>query len=248
MDMSRNVGLVAVVLVAWILPMQVSAQEDSARAYYFAGGVPSVLPDELLAPETTIFGGGDGSYESGFNYAYPGEMVFVQFFQFPSENGRLLAFEACFFSFAGEVNNFEFNFKIFAAPGGENQEPGTEIESGLGGPLTVGEGLNNLSCYILNFTFTEIDVSEQVYLGVSWDGEDFPFVLVAVDTNGDSSGAGWGRRIGDGDWESFAQTPEFAAYRNLGIRTAWDGSDPGDEIFSDGFESGDTSAWSDTVP
>jgi hypothetical protein len=245
MNMSRNVGLVAVVLVAWILPMQVSAQEDSARAYYFVGGVPSVpsvLPDEPLAPETTIFGGGDGSYESGFNYADGSEMVFVQFFQFPSENGRLLAFEACFFSFVGEVDDFQYNFKLFAAPGGENQEPGTEIDSGVSGPFTVGEGLNNLTCYVLNFTFIHLDVSEHIYLGVSWDGEYFPTVLVAVDTNGDSSGAGWGR--GSGDWESLAQTPEFAAYRNLGIRTAWTSS----EIFSDGFESGDTSAWSDTMP
>jgi len=64
-------------------------------------------------------------------------------------------------------------------------------------------------------------------LGVEWDAKDFPTVLVAVDTNGDK-GTGWGR-VNDlisPDWLPLAETPAFASFRNLGIRTAWTGFDP----------------------
>jgi hypothetical protein len=75
-------------------------------------------------------------------------------------------------------------------------------------------------------------------------------VLLLVDTNGPDTTSGWGRVTDFGsDWFPLRLTSPYEAYGNLGIRFDLLGPMLGpDDVFKDGFESGDVSAWSDVVP
>ena len=237
MKYSRLFWCVTFVLAAATFPAQVSAGEDTARAFHFFGGAPSSPPAPFAAKsdgdEVVIFQPHDGSFESGFTFAEEEEVQFVQLFVFPSENGKLVAFEACFTSYAGTVQDFEFEFQYLAAGvEGEDAEPGAIRESRSSGIFDVREGVP--TCHTIDFVGQNdagdegVDMRElSAYLGVEWDAKDYPTVLIAVDTNGESAGAGWGR-IDDpsSEWIPLRLSETFSAYRNLGIRTAWQGFDP----------------------
>ena len=67
----------------------------------------------------------NGSFESGFTFATREDVEFVQFWDSPSSEGTLLAFEACFYSYV-TVADFEFDFVYYSvSTGGEEAEPGT---------------------------------------------------------------------------------------------------------------------------
>ena len=253
---SRLIRRAGLVLVAAAIATAAVAVVSSGRSFPFITPLlaPPGLSEVADGDSTLLFQPHDGSFESGYGFATDEEMEFVQFFIFPSENGRLLAFEACFVSLAAAVPNFQYSFEYFSvSAGGEEAEPGTRRES-VDSPLfTVEAGVP--SCGVINFAPDPgdpgIDISElAAYLGVEWVGEDFPTVLLAVGTNGPTSTNGWGR-INDliPDWLLLGLTPPFTDYRNLGIRTVWVGANPElPEIFDDDFESEDTSNWTETVP
>lgn len=192
---------------------------------------PSGAPDGAADDNVVLFQPHDGSFESGFTFVTDEEVEFVQFFRFPSENGRLLAFEACFSSYLASVPNFQYQFRYYSASTfGEEAEPGTLRESVNSPFFTVEAGVP--TCGIIQFVVDPsdpgIDVREfATYLGVEWSVKDFPTILIAVDTNGPTSTNGWGR-IDDlnPEWRPLRFTPPFTAYRNLGIRTVWAGATP----------------------
>ena len=106
------------------------------RVFLLTGGVcliAATLPAPVFAGADDVvrlYQPHDGSFETGFSFAENEEVQFVQWFIFPSENGRLLAFEACFFSYAGDVPGFEYEFQYFSGgPEGENAEPQSFRES-----------------------------------------------------------------------------------------------------------------------
>jgi len=238
MNYSRIVWCAACVLVAATFPTQVSAADHTARAFYFIGGGPSSpaapLATKSDGDEVVIFQPHDSTFETGFTFAVDEEVQFVQRFIFPSENGKLLAFEACFVSYAGTVQGFEFEFQYLAAGAeGEDLEPGAFRESRPSGIFDVLEGVP--TCHTIDFVGQNdagdegVDLRElSAYLGVEWKAKDFPTVLVAVDSNGESAGPGWGR-INDliSDWIPLNTDPVFGSFSNLGVRTAWQGFDPG---------------------
>lgn len=196
----------------------------------------------------------DGSFEAGFAMTTQEDVEFSQFWAFPSSEGTLLAFEACFYSYV-TVADFEFKFEYYsAAVGGEEAEPGTAREDRPSQLFDI--PANTVTCNTIYFVGQNgsadpgVEVRELLaYLGVSWNGQDFPNVLLLVDTNGPNSTNGWGRITDIGsDWIPLRLTPAFDAYRNLGIRFVWLGPTLGDGIFEDGFESGDTSGWGEVVP
>lgn len=197
----------------------------------------------------------DGSFEAGFAMTTQEDVEFVQFWGFPSTEGTLLAFEACFFSYV-TVPDFEFNFVYYsAALGGEEAEPGTFREDRESQVFDILAGTPTCSIITLAGQLGTADPGVEIrevltYLGAQWNGQDYPSVLLLVDTNGSNSTNGWGRVTDFGsDWVPLRLTPTFDAYRNLGIRFVWLGPTVADEfVFEDGFESGDTSAWSDVIP
>jgi len=136
---SKMVWLLALVIVAVGVPSSVCAQVDLARAYYFVGGAPLLDQTEshFTKSETMILSPSDGTFESGFTFARGEVVQFAQFFPFPSENGRLLAFEACFYSYGGEIQNFQFEFQYFSA-GSEDFSPGTLRDSRESGVFSIG--------------------------------------------------------------------------------------------------------------
>jgi hypothetical protein len=253
---ARLIRCAGLVLVTAALATAAVAGMSAGRSFPLIAPLspPSGVSDVADGDNVVLFQPHDGSFESGFTFATDEDVEFVQFFLFPSENGRLLAFEACFFSFLARVRNFQYSFRYYSASAlGEEAEPGTIRDSVDSPRFTVEAGVP--SCGIINFIPDPgdigIDISEfAIYLGVEWDVEDFPTILLAVDTNGPTSTNGWGR-INDlfSDWLPLRFTPPFTAYRNLGISTVWAGATPElPEIFDDDFESGDTSNWTETVP
>lgn len=235
-----------------------------APAIALAGGAPTAhylgpfTPwSALTVPEgngQVLYQPHDGSFEAGFTMETNEDVEFSQFWAFPSSEGTLLAFEACFYSYV-PVSNFEFKFEYYSASaGGEEAEPGTAREDRPSEIFDISAGVP--TCSIIYFVGQNgsadpgVEVRELLaYLGVSWSGQNFPNVLLLVDTNGPDTTNGWGRVTDFGsDWFPLRYTPAFDAYRNLGIRFVWLGPTLGDSIFEDGFESGDTSAWSYAEP
>lgn len=253
MSQSRKLRRIAVYLIVATFPALVIA-DDSARSYHYVGGpAPSTAEKSGTDESVRIFQPHDGTFETGFTYAENEEVQFVQQFVFPSENGRLLAFEACFATYGGDVPGFIFEFQYYAGGvEGEDAEPGTFRESQESLPFTVAGG-GAVTCHVIEFYVEDVDPGIDIrelatYLGVEWDADDYPTVLVAVDTNGENQGPGWGR-VNDlisPEWSLLSADPTFSDFQNLGIRVAWAGFDPA-FIFEDGFESGDTTGWSSTI-
>jgi hypothetical protein len=194
----------------------------------------------------------DGTFETGFTIATQEDVEFVQFWTFPSSEGTLLGFEACFYSLATVVG-FQFEFVYYSASSaGEEAEPGTLREDRDSPILDI--PANTKTCQTIVFEAQGdpgVEVRELLaYLGAKWNGQDFPGVYLLVDTNGANSTNGWGRATDFGsDWLPLGLTEPFTAYRNLGIRFVWLGPTIGpNDIFKDGFESGDTSKWADEEP
>jgi hypothetical protein len=252
MKYSRLFWCVTFVLAAATFPAQVAAGENTARAFYFVGGAPQQLPEPFAAKsggdEVVVLQPHDGTFETGFTFAEDEEVQFVQRFVFPSENGKLLAFEACFISYAGNVSQFEFEFQYFAAgTEGEDVEPGAFREARSSGLFDVKEGVP--TCHTIDFVGQQdagdegVDVRElSAYLGVEWDAKDFPTVLIAVDSNGASAGPGWGRvnDLVSPDWVPLQNDPVFGSFSNLGVRTAWQGFDPegGEDLCQNDLQGG----------
>ena len=218
----------------------------------------SPQPELLASPEIdgeVIYTPHDGTFETGFTFPTREDVEFVQFWAFPSTEGTLTGFEACFYSFITVVD-FEFEFVYYGVnAAGENAEPGSLKEDRDSRIFDIPAGTP--TCSVINFVAQggSLDPGVEIrdlltYLGVKWNGQDFPTVKILVDANGPESTNGWGRITDFGsDWIPLRLTEPFAAYRNLGIRFAWLGPtiDLEDPIFDDDFESGDTSAWSSTV-
>lgn len=253
---SKLIRTAGLIVVCAVLATAAVAVVSSGRSFPFITplSAPAGLSGVADGDNTILFQPHDGSFESGYSFLVLEETEFVQFFEFPSENGRLLGFEACFISFLAPVPNFQYSFRYYSASGlGEEAEPGSLRDSVDSAFFTVEAGVP--SCEVINFIpdpgDVGIDISElAAYLGAEWDAEDYPNVLIAVDTNGPTTTNGWGR-INDllSDWILLGIVPPFSNYRNLGVRTVWAGANPEtDKIFDDGFESEDTSNWTETVP
>lgn len=196
----------------------------------------------------------DGSFEAGFSFDTDEESEFVQFWAFPSPQGILYAFEACFFSYV-PVPDFQFKFGYYSGAEGQQNPPDDFEEDRDSSVFDIPAGTPTCSSiYFLGQggpTDPGVEIWELfTYLGLKWNGEDYPTVLLLVDTNGPSTTAGWGQNNEVGsDWLKLEHTPAFSDYKNLGIRFLWSGPTYGqDPIFEDDFESGDTSAWSATSP
>jgi hypothetical protein len=202
-----------------------------------------------------IFMPHDGSFETGFSIPTQEDVEFVQFWAFPSSEGTLTGFEACFYSFTAVVD-FEFQFMYYGVnAGGEDAEPGGLKEDRDSQIFDIPAG--EITCPTINFleqggsADPGVEIRDPLtYLGVRWNGEEYPTVKILVDTNHSETTNGWGRVTDFGsDWIPLRLTEPFTAYRNLGIRFGWLGPTIGpDDIFEDDFESGDTSKWADQEP
>jgi hypothetical protein len=178
----------------------------------------------LRAPEAdgqVLYQPHDGTFETAFTIATQEDVEFVQFWVFPSTEGTLLAFEACFYSLT-TVADFEFEFVYYStSTGGEEAEPGTLREDRSSPAFDI--LANTVTCQPIVFE-AQGDPGVEIrdlatYLGAKWNGQDYPSVHILVDTNGPDSTNGWGRATDFGsDWLPLRITPPFTAYRNLGIR------------------------------
>ena len=168
------------------------------------------------APESdnvVLFQPHDGSFESGYTFATNESVEFVQFWRFPSSEGTLLAFEACFYSYV-TVADFEFEFVYYSvSTGGEQAEPGTLREDRDSRIFDIPAGTQ--TCSIINFVGQGgsadpgVEIRDLLaYLGAKWKAQDYPTVLLLVDENGPDSTNGWGR-VTDlfSDWFPLRFTP-----------------------------------------
>lgn len=213
---------------------------------------PSAMPTAPEDDGSVLYTPHDGTFETAFTIATQEDVEFVQFWAFPSSEGTLLAFQACFYSVIA-VPDFEYEFVYYSAStGGEEAEPGTLREDRGSSVFSI--PANTQTCNVIEFEAQGdpgVEVRELLaYLGAKWNGQDYPSVHILVDSNGPNSTNGWGRNTDFGsDWLPLGLTEPFTAYRNLAIQFLWFGPTIGpDDIFKDDFESGDTSAWADAEP
>lgn len=245
--LSLGIAMVAAVLLSPAL----SGVTVGKTLLHFESVSPQLPP--LIGPESdgaVLYTPHDGTFETAFTLSTQEDVEFVQFWIFPSSEGTLVAFEACFYSFT-TVPGFQYKFVYYSAStGGEEAEPGSLREDRDSPIFDI--LANTVTCQPIIFEAQGdpgVEVRELLtYLGAKWNGQDFPSVYILVDTNGPSSTNGWGRATDFGsDWLPLRLTEPFTAYRNLAIRFAWFGPTIGPDIFEDGFESGDASAWDETV-
>ena len=106
---SRLIRNASFVVVFAVLATATVAYVNAGRSFPFITplSAPAGLSEVADGDSTLLFQPHDGSFESAYGFATDEEQEFVQFFIFPSENGRLLAFEACFLSLAATVPNFQ---------------------------------------------------------------------------------------------------------------------------------------------
>ena len=183
----------------------------------------------LTGPESggaVLYTPHDGTFETAFTLSTQEDAEFAQFWIFPSSEGTLVAFEACFYSFT-TVPGFQYKFVYYSAStGGEEAEPGSLREDRDSPIFDI--LANTVTCQPIIFEAQGdpgVEVRELLtYLGAKWNGQDFPSVYILVDTNGPNTTNGWGRATDFGsDWLPLRFTEPFTAYRNLAIRFAWFG-------------------------
>jgi hypothetical protein len=256
MSYKKKLSCVVLPVLAAALFSPALTAAGAENIFHFVGPFsPYLAPLAALDGDSQVlYQPHDGSFEAGFTMSTQEDVEFVQFWRFPSTEGTLLAFEACFFSYV-PVANFEFKFVYYsAALGGEEAEPGTFREDRDSGVFNIPAGTTTCSIITLVGQGGGADPGVEIrdlliYLGAQWNAQDYPTVLLLVDANGPDSTSGWGRVTDIGsDWIPLWLTQTFDAYRNLGIRFVWLGPTLGDDlVFEDDFESGDASAWSDFI-
>ena len=125
----RLVGLLVVVTI--ITPA--FAGVPQGKTLLLVESVSPELPG-MAAPRgngSVLYTPHDGTFEAAFSLATQEDVEFVQFWPFPSSEGTLLAFEACFYSLSvSTVVNFQFEFVYYSAStAGEEAEPATLREN-----------------------------------------------------------------------------------------------------------------------
>jgi len=179
----------------------------------------------------------DGTFENAYTLAEPPE--FVALAVLPDTGGSLEVLEVCFVSvFEHAPGQFQFEYILYSVGPGPFNLPGLWPGELLGFfPATNVVTIVPLSHTCLSIPITPFSVADILFFGARWVE---PGMFISIDENGVSVGPGYARRIVKDDfWFPLGRASFFPDYSNLGLRLAWA---PG-RIFSDGFESGDATAW-----
>lgn len=240
--MRRNaVALLALVLLSFATHAQ---EKLTVKEAGIAGEYPRIrdIGGDLLSPKagSLAFVFHDGSFENGYSFNTIYFPEFVERVFLPASDGSLTVLQACFVTlFTYLPGELDVEYVVYSVAGSGG--PGVELGSL---PITNTETVFPATHTCFTTGIAPFAVDSQIYFGARWDGLFESDVYISADENGPSYGAGFGRRHGlDSGWGQLGTPSLFPSYRNLGIGLAWT---PGPTIFADGFESGSTTAWSQT--
>lgn len=180
----------------------------------------------------------DGSPEGGFGWAdFITAGIYVQRFSPASDPSQYTDVCLCWQT-VGPSMTFEFLLVIFDDDG-PSGGPGTRL---LDWPVTIDvtSDIGDFFTFDIRAAFF-LAQPEAIWIGAQWDGSVYTDIFLCADGSPSTPAHPiYSSNNGGGNW-----FPVSSATQALLVRAV---SEVPEMIFSDGFESGDTSGWTATVP